>query len=57
MKKILCIFLSLFVFLIQAPLAYAQKITIPAGTPIMVYTENEIDADDVEIGENTVEKL
>ena len=52
MKKILCIFLSLFVFLIQTPLAYAQKIFIPAGTPISVYAENEIDADDVETDEN-----
>ena len=31
---------------------YSNTITIPAGTPIVVYTEHEIDADDVRKGES-----
>ncbi len=47
---------SLIIFFIIISTHYgsvlAKEIKIPAGTPIMIYSEKEIDADDVKMNEN-----
>lgn len=51
-KKILSILFCLTLLLLQNLTAVAQTIRIPAGTPITIYVEEEIDADDVQLNQN-----
>ena len=50
-KKILSVFLCLLITAMQN-LVFAQSIKIPAGTPITVYVDKEIDADEVQAEQN-----
>ena len=52
LKKTLSILLCLLLLSIQTLPAIAQAVKIPAGTPITVYVDTEIDADNVQINEN-----
>jgi len=52
LKKVLSILLCLLLFGMQNLPVLAQTIKIPAGTPITVYVDAEIDADDVQVDEN-----
>ena len=46
-KKMLSLFLSFVLIALQVSPVLAESIKIPAGTPITIYVNEEIDADDV----------
>ncbi|MBR3888976.1 hypothetical protein IKJ53_00520 [bacterium] len=50
-KRFLSTFILLSLFVIQAQPSFSKTITIPAGTPVTVMCEKEIDADDVKVDE------
>ena len=51
-KKLISSILCLSLLLGNGSLVLAKDIFIPPGTAVVVYTENEIDADDVKTGQN-----
>lgn len=51
-KKMLSLFLSFVLIALQVSPVLAESIKIPAGTPITIYVNEEIDADDVQVDEN-----
>lgn len=51
MKKVIAIICIVFMGLQNLPV-FAQAIKIPAGTPISIYVNEEIDADDVQLDQN-----
>ncbi len=52
MKKFLIFLLCCFILIIQSGMVFAYELKIPAGTPVSIYTPDEIDADDVKLGKN-----
>ena len=52
LRKILSISLCLAILGLQNMCVYAENIKIPAGTPVTVYVNEEIDADDVQLDQN-----
>ena len=52
MKKVLTIIMFLIMFGVQSIPVFAVETKIPANTPIIVYSEEEIDADDVKLNQN-----
>lgn len=51
-KKLISIILCLVIMFSNAGTILAKDVFIPPGTAVVVYTENEIDADDVSAGQN-----
>ena len=50
-KKILVLFLCAILIGFQNLPVWAQTVKIPAGTPVTIYVNEEIDADDVQLDE------
>ena len=51
-KRVSSIIVSVLILVSNTGIIYAKEIFIAPGTAVTVYTENEIDADDVQAGQN-----
>ncbi len=51
-RKIISSIICIALLISHCSVVNAKEIFIPPGTAVVVYTENEIDADDVKVGQN-----